>query len=344
MSVKKIAVLLLKLIVSLGIIVYLVIQAQGNDVFADLASRPKNWGLLAAATVVCFLVVVISLVRWYYLVRALDIPFTLRDALRLGFLGYLFNLAPTGVVGGDMLKAVVLARANPGRRAEAVASVFVDRVIGLYVAFLVASVAVGLTGFWQIPGAGLHRVAECTLAITALGTVAVALPLVPDLSRGATTRWIGRMPYGGPHLLRFIEAVRMYRLKLPVLLGSTLMTVAAHSLFAVGVWFIARGLYDNVPTMGEHFVIAPISATTGAIPFFIGPFEFVINWLYPRIPLAGGLRMMPGQGLIVALCYRIISVLCAIVGIGYYFSSRAEVVEAMHDAKLQPAGDVAARA
>ena len=57
----------------------------------------------------------LTFIRWYYLVRALDLPFTLREALRLGFLGYLFNLMPMGIVGGDLLKAVMLGPAAPGR-------------------------------------------------------------------------------------------------------------------------------------------------------------------------------------------------------------------------------------
>ena len=38
-----------------------------------------------------------------------------------------------GIVGGDVLKAYMLARHAPDRKAEAVATVFVDRIIGLEV-------------------------------------------------------------------------------------------------------------------------------------------------------------------------------------------------------------------
>ena len=51
-------------------------------------------------------------------------------------MGYLFNLAPMGVVGGDLLKAWLLAREQHGHRAESVASIVVDRLIGLYMLLL----------------------------------------------------------------------------------------------------------------------------------------------------------------------------------------------------------------
>ena len=62
--------------------------------------------------------IVLTLIRWCFLVRALGITFSIRDALRIGFLGYLFNLSPAGIAGGDLLKAVMLAREHPGNRAN----------------------------------------------------------------------------------------------------------------------------------------------------------------------------------------------------------------------------------
>ena len=53
--------------------------------------------------------VVVTLIRWCYLVRALGLTLSMRDALRIGFLGYLFNLAPMEI-GGGVVKAVMLGR------------------------------------------------------------------------------------------------------------------------------------------------------------------------------------------------------------------------------------------
>ena len=78
-----------------------------------------------------------TFVRWYLLVRALQLQFRLVDAFRLGFLGYLFNFVVVGSVGGDLFKAIFIAREQPGRRAEAVATVLVDRIVGVYALVLV---------------------------------------------------------------------------------------------------------------------------------------------------------------------------------------------------------------
>ena len=85
--------------------------------------------VLAAA---CFLAaVLLTFCRWYVLVRALGLPFRLSEALRLGAVGFFFNTFLTGSVGGDFIKATVLAR-QQSERTLAVASVLTDRVIGLW--------------------------------------------------------------------------------------------------------------------------------------------------------------------------------------------------------------------
>jgi hypothetical protein len=332
---KKILIGTVKIGISAAILAWLAIQAHRNAVFTDLAVRPKHWELLASAAAVCFAAVMITFVRWYYLVRALDIPFTLREAIRLGFLGFLFNLAPMGIVGGDLLKAVVLARKQTGHRAEAVATVLVDRIIGLYVLFLVASAAIGLTGLWQNPVLEVQVVCKLTWVVTAVGTAAVVLPLFAGLTGGNVTGLIGRLPYAGEMAQRLLGAVRVYRRRFGVLILSALMTVPVHCLFAVAVYMIAIALYDPVLPLGTHFVVVPLSASTAVIPFPMGPFEAVLDRLYAVVPLPGGGLMAAGQGLVVALVYRVVTVLLAAVGMFYYLVSRREVSEMMHSADLE---------
>ena len=141
-AVKKLLITLLKVAISAAIIGYLVYDAtrgkgHGN-VFANLVNQPKHWDMLAAAWASCTVAMLLTFVRWWYLVRALDVPCRFADAMRISFWGYLFNLAPLGIVGGDLVKAVMLDHEHPRHRAKAVASVLVDRVIGLYVLFVVA--------------------------------------------------------------------------------------------------------------------------------------------------------------------------------------------------------------
>ena len=115
---KKIAILLVKVAISLALLRVL-FEMAGDESFTALRDQPKDWGLLALAWPFVLVAVLLTFLRWMLLVQALGMSFRLADALRLGFLGYLFNFVSLGSVGGDLFKAVFIAREQHGRRAEA---------------------------------------------------------------------------------------------------------------------------------------------------------------------------------------------------------------------------------
>lgn len=333
---KKISILSLKIGLSVGIIAYLVWRAiqpreGGPNVFANLINQPKHWGTLAGAWVLCATATMLTLVRWWYLVRALDLPLRPTNALRIGFLGYLFNLAPMGIVGGDLLKAVMLAREFPEHRAKAVASVAVDRIIGLYMLFVLAAVSIISTGFWDIQVPEIRFICNLTFAATILGGVGIGALMTPGVTEGKLTAALGRIPRLGRAIEDLIEAIRMYRRQPNVLLNAAAMSLGVHSLFATGIYLIASGLPGEVLSLGTHFVVSPLSASTGALPLPMGPFELVLDFLYTRVP--GEADIAPGQGLVVALAYRLFCILIAMIGVGYYLGSRQEVSEVMQKAE-----------
>ena len=82
---------------------------------------PVGWGYLAGAALCVSFALVMTLVRWFVLVRAQGLPFRFPDALRLGLIGFFFNTFLPGSVGGDIIKAAFLAR-EQNRRTVAVAT------------------------------------------------------------------------------------------------------------------------------------------------------------------------------------------------------------------------------
>jgi hypothetical protein len=329
--VKKLLLILVKIGVSAAIIGYLVLDAYRNQAFGHLLAQPKNWWLLTGAGLFCGSAVVVTLVRWCYLVRALDLPFAIKDAMRLGFLGYLFNLAPMGIVSGDLLKAVMLARQQHGHRAKAVASVVIDRLIGLYMLMVVASVAILLTGFYQFPDEKIRHFCQAILALTVGGAVGIAVMFMPDPTGGRLSALVSRIPLVGGAIVQLGCVLAMYRRRMGVLVVACAMSIAVHSLYATGIFLLTWGLYPQSHTLGTQFVAAPLAALTGVVPVPAGPFEWVLDRLFSSIPLPDGGHMLTNQGFVVALGYRIITVGTAAIGAMYYLVSRQELAAALHD-------------
>jgi len=140
-----------------------------------------------------------------------------------------------------------------------------------------------------------------------------------------------RLPRAGRAIESLTEAMRMYRRRPGVLLIAAAMSIVVHSFFAIGIYLIARGLPGHVHTLGTHFVLSPLSAATGVLPLPLGPFELVLEYLYVHVPLSGAF-ISPGQGLVVALGYRLITVLIAAIGACYYLGARQEIAQSIRQA------------
>ena len=331
---RRVAINLLKFAISAGLIIYLFNQAPRNQAFDQLREQPKRWELLIGAWLAILAGLTTTIVRWFFLVRALELPFRLKDAFRLGFLGYLLNFVSLGSVGGDLFKAVFIAHEQPGRRAEAVATVVVDRVIGLYAMFLVATVAVLVTGLWSAADEGIRLVARATLMGTAVGAVGIVMLLIPGFTSGAVSEALTSLPKIGPTVGRLIGAVRMYRRRLGMLLLAVLLSVLVHTFTTTGIFLIALGLPGNHPSYGQHFLVVPLSMVASALPLplmALGAFEAAIDYMYSHLPTA--VTVAAGQGFVVAIGYRVITIINATIGAVYWAVSRRQVAELIHEAE-----------
>ncbi len=126
----------LKYGIGFGLLAYVLIKnwaPKGNNpgIQGLLQQAPDVLNFVAIAVMVTICTCV-QFFRWYLLVRALDLPFTIGAAYRLGLVGSFWNTFAPGSVGGDLVKAYYIARGQPGRRAAAVATVIVDRLVGLF--------------------------------------------------------------------------------------------------------------------------------------------------------------------------------------------------------------------
>jgi hypothetical protein len=333
---KKFVIILLKFGVSLGILAYLFHQASKDESFSTLLSQRKDWWMLACAFAVALAGVSNNMVRWYLLVRALDMPFSLKEAFRLGFIGYLFNLMAFGLVGGDALKAVFLAQRQKGRRTHAVATVLVDRVVGLYALLMLAAVAFlafdleSLHVRDPVALATVHRLGQLALALTIAGTAGIALLLLPGFTTWPVWDALVELPRVGSTFQRIIEALRIYRRRVGVLFLTCLMSLGTHALLVLAIYFVASGLFAQHPSLATHCVIVPISMTANALP--IGVFEAVLDLLY-RAVSAGAVPK--SQGFVVALGFRLITILIGVVGVIYYLSARRQVADLVKEAEVE---------
>ena len=252
----------------------------------DLLHQQKSWGLLAAGFVVFTAAILITLVPSAIWCGRWGSSLSLADSLRIGFIAYLINLAPLGIVGGDLVKAMMLAKEKPGNRAKSLASVIVDRIVGLYVLFLVAAVGVFVAGFWQYPNTRILCIVMLVVAV--VSTIGIVLILLPGFLEGPFVQAFTKIPKVGRAISSLLDAIMIYRERRAVLFWTSVATIPVHTFLTLSLFLFALGLGFRAVPCREYFGIYPTSGILSTIPLPAGPQELGIVGLYRMSRMRSG--------------------------------------------------------
>ncbi|MCC9600654.1 flippase-like domain-containing protein [Stieleria sp. JC731] len=339
-SPRQIFLTLAKIAIPLGIIVFLIYRVEPEQ-WESLSEHPKNYPLLVSALLVAVGAISLSFIRWCLLVRCQGIELTMLEAHRLGAICFLLNFVSAGSVGGDLFKAIFLAKRRPGKRVQAVASVMVDRGVGLYGLLLLASAAFVLQGGNLVSGVDsedMQRLRYGSGLLVAIGTAVLCLLVFGGAFVDRLVRAGEKLPVVGEVVHRIGPPLRMFHHH-PIAFGvSILMSLGVHSLLTVSIYLIARSLYPSVPTFAEHFIIVPIGMLASALPITpagIGVLEAAIEWLYHLIPAEPTLA----SGTLIALTFEMVKVIIAIAGTVFYWTAGEEVRDSLEEAEHDGEGN-----
>ncbi len=286
----------LRACVGVGLAVYLisvVISRQKVDLWAQTAASIK-WLLLIALSIQ-LVSILITTVRWQWLLRVQQIEVSLHDLLSLTMVGMFFSSVLPGAVGGDVLKMVYIARHAPNRRTEAVLTIMVDRVLGLLGLLLVALVSVLFSLDFILNANRQVQLATITVAMGSAAGIAgvlavlfrrhlTGLPLVSGLIAFGRLR----LPAGVVHILdRLVRALDLYKGAPRVIAAALAISAFTHVLAALTVFLIGRAYHETHLGLWSYFLAAQIANTVAAIPITPAGFggrDLVLSTFF----LAGG--------------------------------------------------------
>jgi hypothetical protein len=153
-------------------------------------------------------------------------------------------------------------------------------------------------------------------AFTAVGLLGSGIVFLPFFAKGHCERLIAKIPLCGTLGSKLVQALLLYRNHKQCLLISCLITIFVHLSFGVSLYCVAIALFPSVPGLVEHVMLHNVVNVTSLIPLAAGPYELVLEQLYP---LEG---MNVGMGLIVSLMFRFTTIVVAAFGMVYYVLSR----------------------
>ncbi|MBL8863378.1 MAG: flippase-like domain-containing protein [Planctomycetes bacterium] len=256
----------------------------------DLRGLFSALGLILASAMV-------AITRWWRLLRVAGCAARWYDALRLTFIGFFMNLVVPGLTGGDVVKAVLVVREHPERRADALVSVLVDRGLGLLVLMGMAAVVVSVES---------ERFAEVRWPVTFafLGVLlALWVGLHPWPRRALNIdRILERLPQ--KQRLRSIDrALSIYARHPGELLVAVVLSAANHASLALALMALGHAFGDTLG-WAEYLGVAAIANTVSSVPIAPGGWgvgEALYGYLFHLLGAPAAL------GIAVSVSYRLLN-------------------------------------
>ena len=278
---KKILLFILKVLIAGGIIAYLI--HKNGVAIKDIAKIPVPVMILAFLSML--IQNLLTGIRWHSLLKCAGIHLTLREAISLTLQGCFYTLfLPGGAVGGDVIKAGILAKRAPaGKKFTGVFSILIDRLCGLTALMIVCLGSV----LWCLPE--IHTFPEktryfiYTLVLACAGAICAAFCLffhdilykIPFIKKFSD--FLDKYTKGSFH--QAADAMCLYRSHWKRLLAWTTATVFIFFPFlGQCLWLAAYGVTGTMPSWKMLFCAANLSNAVSAIPLTqggIGTRDFV---------------------------------------------------------------------
>lgn len=247
---------LIRIAVSLGLIAFMLSRLDGDDMLRFLPRADVSLVLLTLVTV--FVDRSFMVVRWMKLVEALDIHVPRLRVVKIFFLSTFFgSFLPSGV-GGEAVRAVSFSRLT-SRRVESVASVVMDRMLGLLSMLLMGFMS--LTVFYRVYP---HPALVGVVVVLAVGVVAA---LALGLSR---TMHVRVLALGKENWLsKATRAMGRYRDRLGTLALVLGLSLGVQGLRVLQAYFLSEALDLETPLVYFLCFIPPILVVT-MLPISVG--------------------------------------------------------------------------
>ena len=218
--------------------------------------------LLFSLGALCFVTSLIVLnMRWWWLLRANMFKIGVLEAQRLAWIGFFFNNVIPGSTGGDIVKAVYIAKKFSTDKVPALISVFVDRVVGLLSLILLACLAslLALDDFPQIAITvwllSFTVVLFCTFLISSNLRKLIRFDYV-----------INRLPERMARIVQEIDrSLLYYRQHLTGISLWILVSPITYSLFIASFWLMDKSLGIGLGFL-EYCFVVPIATAIQGIP------------------------------------------------------------------------------
>lgn len=295
----------LKVAVTLVLYILVFYRIDAGTIWARLRTVQAGWVVLG----VCVYAggQWLSAYKWWLLLRPVELAVPYLRMVSFYFIGMFFNLFLPTIVGGDAVKAIVLAR-ETGAPARATMSVFMERNVGLLALLTIATIAAALAPPVRILGLSMLSLTLLLFAGFVVANMVIAnrrayhfVDYVVALTPLARIRSRASSLY---------EAVVPYRRAPGVIAASVGLSFVFQAIVILVVFLNAKALAQDVPVMALA-VFVPLISLAGMLPVSVNGLG-IREALY--LLLFGRVGVPPDAAVALALLYFVVTLAASLPG------------------------------
>lgn len=270
--------------------------------FARLLRKPEALAIAIALYIVAGM---ISFQRWHVLLRAAHVDAKFWRAQKLAFIGLFFNNIIPGMTGGDLVKAIMVARDHPEQQPAAILSVIIDRIIGLLGLVLVA---VGALLFQTGPQyEEMAKKLHWILLAIAVGSVVMLSKKLRRLL--LIDRLMNALPFAET-LHKLDRAAMLYRSARWQLVYSVVVSLVVHGMILTAIGVLGRAIGIGIPFL-DFYTLAPLALIAASLPLSpggIGVGDLAFVYLFAKANVPGA------QAFALSFSYRAVMMAVSLIG------------------------------
>lgn len=313
----------LRVVVSGVLLAYLVHKGSLSAIGRALRDASPDW--IAAGLGMGIIGALVTIWQWHGVLRTLGLRRSYRRCVRLELAGDVFDAALPSSIGGDVLRAVSVAK-TPAERQAGVASVVLRRLCNFPGVVLLMGAGVVVT-WW----AGVRDRAWPAIGVAlGLGLALVVCTASPLSGWLASRPWMGRRllrPVG--NVLSMVDSFRGRRAALAIaaLRGSLFWCCAVAS-----QWCYMRAVGAHHVTLAYAGVVVTVTNMVTMLPIALGGYG-LREGTFSALLSAAGMATV-AQGVAVGACLTAQTALFGLLGLPSYLTLRSTL-----RSRLRPDGE-----
>jgi uncharacterized protein (TIRG00374 family) len=284
---------ILRIIIGIGLaygLIHVTLKSTGGDIWNEILQAQKPF-LLLSLLIYGGASVSLPVYRWMLLLKVQGIKPQGWELIRLTMIGGFFNMVLPGAVSGDLIKMIFVAKqTTQEKRAEAILTVILDRILGLLGLFIIAAIMVLFYLPFLLDLKHAYRPIQVAALTVCLVSICGISGLVIIWFRQTLKRYLGidqivkflkrKLPksivsifirlMNAPVLIRLMNAFDLYRRNLDVIAIGIVLSILIHLCLAVILFLVGVSIGENGLRVSDYFLSTQVGSAIAIIPLTPG--------------------------------------------------------------------------